>query len=250
MKRPISLLSFLFLLVAASCTKKADPTYGITKFSFQNKVSGGPLGLNGAAYTNPAGELYTPKKLLYYISNIELLGSNGNYAEPNSYHLIDQSNSASLSFNFQAPTNTYTSIRFVLGVDSIRNVSGAQTGALDPLNAMFWTWNSGYIMFKLEGVAPVSTAPGNIFEYHIGGFKGANNVLKTITLNFPTAQSVILNENGTSEIIIENELNRFWQIPLTLKIADAPLITTPGTLAKSVADNYSDMFSVTQIINN
>jgi hypothetical protein len=36
-----------------------------------------------------------------------------------------------------------TAIKFLLGVDSLKNVSGIQTGALDPAKGMFWTWNTG-----------------------------------------------------------------------------------------------------------
>jgi hypothetical protein len=72
-----------------------------------------------------------------------------------------------------------------LGVDSIRNVSGIQTGALDPLKGMFWTWNSGYVMAKLEGSSESSNSAGNRFTYHIGGFRPGMNVLKTIDLIIP-----------------------------------------------------------------
>ena len=40
-----------------------------------------------------------------------------------------------------------------LGVDSLRNVTGVQTGALDPAMDMYWTWNTGYVMAKLEAAA-------------------------------------------------------------------------------------------------
>ncbi|WP_316930094.1 MbnP family protein, partial [Hymenobacter sp. IS2118] len=38
------------------------------------------------------------------------------------------------------PVGDYQSVSFTVGVDSARNVAGAQTGALDPNNGMFWTW--------------------------------------------------------------------------------------------------------------
>ena len=60
----------------------------------------------------------------------------------------------------------------------------AQTDALDPVNAMFWAWNTGYIFLKLEGRSSFSKLPGNIFEYHIGGYKSPSNCIRTISLNF------------------------------------------------------------------
>ena len=50
-----------------------------------------------------------------------------------------------------------------------------RTGVLDPSGAgadMYWTWNSGYIFFKMEGTSPAATGMGNSFMYHIGGFGG------------------------------------------------------------------------------
>jgi hypothetical protein len=52
-----------------------------------------------------------------------------------------------------------------------------------------------------------------------------------------------------SEIIIEANLNEWWQNPNDIKIIDNPICTTPGVLAKKVADNYSKMFTVKDVIN-
>lgn len=97
-----------------------------------------------------------------------------NIPELNSYHLINEEGTASKSFSFFVMPTQYNSLSFLIGVDSLKNVSGAQTGGLDPLNGMFWTWNTGYIMFKMEGNSPSSSVVNNKIEYHIGGFSGAN----------------------------------------------------------------------------
>lgn len=78
----------------------------------------------------------------------------------------------------------YDSITFLIGVDSLHNVSGAQTGALDPVNDMFWTWNSGYVMAKLEGNSSSSPQMNQKFEYHIGGYSGKHNVVKKLSFRF------------------------------------------------------------------
>jgi hypothetical protein len=61
-------------------------------------------------------------------------------------------------------------MEFMIGVDSARNNSGAQTGALDPTNGMFWSWSTGYIMAKFEGTSAQSPAAANALKFHIGGF--------------------------------------------------------------------------------
>ena len=87
-------------------------------------------------------------------------------------------------------------------------------------------------------------------EYHIGGFSGVNNVLKRITLILPTTKFLIVTKGKTSEIIVEADLYKWWQTPNDLKITDNPVCTTPGALAKKIADNYSKIFVIKDVINN
>src|ERR1700733_14455088 len=162
-----------------SKSNSVEKNEGVLKITFINVVQKVPMVLNSVNYVNPFGETYSINKFKYYISNIPLQSSSTSFSETESYHLINQNDPASLSFSFSMPSGNYNSLSFLLGVDSLHNVSGAQTGALAPANDMFWTWNSGYVMAKMEGASPAS-ALNNVFEFHIGGFSGANNVLKKI----------------------------------------------------------------------
>ncbi|MEO6546805.1 MAG: MbnP family protein [Ferruginibacter sp.] len=246
----LSILSILMLL--NSCQKTIVSRKGLVKISFRNVVNSSPMVLNTNTYTNPFGEAYTITKFKYYISNVKLglSGVTTTAEETNSYHLVDQTIPESLSFSFDADEGSFITLSFMLGVDSTRNVSGAQTGALDPLNDMFWTWNSGYVMAKMEGTSPQSNQPGNIIEYHVGGFSGVNNVLKTISMVMPGGKTVNIKQGQTSEIILDADFNTWWQHPNDLKIANLPVSTTPGAAAKMISDNYSNMFTITNVVNN
>jgi hypothetical protein len=222
---------------------------GTVKITFVNTVKGKPLELHTGNYTNPFGETYSVTKFKYYISNISLVKGKAVFFEPESYHLVDESNADALHFSFALSAGNYTSLNFMLGVDSLHNVSGAQTGALDPLNDMFWTWNSGYVMAKIEGRSPQSKVVNNKLEFHIGGFMGENNVLKNITLSFPAGKMLNIQEGKTSEIIIEADINTWWQQPNDIKIIEHAVCSTPGVLAKKIADNYSKMFRIKDILN-
>lgn len=245
---------FVFCLVSMlliTCQKTItapDQKTGILKITFKNTVRGNPMQLLTGNYTNGFGEQYKISKFKYYISHIGISGT-GVSAANDGYYLIDESNTLSLSFSFDMPVNSYSTLSFLLGVDSTRNVSGAQTGALDPLNDMFWTWSTGYIMAKMEGESPQSTEVNNKVEYHIGGFTGSNSVLKNIGL-LPVAVSPLeIREGKTSEIFIEADFDRWWQGAFNLKIAEHAVATHPGSLAKSISDNYAAMFSITDIKN-
>ena len=135
----------------------------------------------------------------------------------------------------------------MVGVDSARNVSGAQTGALDPAKGMFWTWNTGYIMAKLEGNSPAS--PTGIFEYHIGGFKQNESVIKKPVLLFPFGQILDLKPGKSSEMTVTANVNSWFYNPHDIKLNVNPVCTTPGILAQQIAENYSKMFIVDTVIN-
>ena len=212
-------------------------------------VKGKPLELNIFKYTNPFGEEYTISKFKYYISQVSLVKGKAVFWEPESFHLVDESKEDNLHFSFALGTGNYDVLNFMLGVDSLHNVSGAQTGALDPLNDMFWTWNSGYVMAKIEGHSPQSKIVNNKMEFHIGGFMGANNVLKNITLNFPPGKILNIQPGKTSEVIIEADIDTWWQQPNDIKIAEHAVCSSPGPLAKKIADNYAKMFSIKDVVN-
>jgi hypothetical protein len=231
-------------------SQKATANTGTVKITFINTVKGKPLELNTGNYTNPFDEAYTVSKFKYYISHVSLIKGKAVFFEAESYHLVDESKPDALHFSFALNSGNYDALNFTLGVDSLHNVSGAQSGALDPLNDMFWTWNSGYVMAKIEGHSPQSKIVNNKLEFHIGGFMGANNVLKNISLSFPPGKVLNIQQGKTSEIIIEADIDTWWQQPNDIKIAEHAVCSSPGVLAKKLADNYSKMFSIKNVVNN
>ncbi len=217
------------------------------KITFINRVNKVPVVLDSVSYTNCWNETYTISKLKYYISNVQFqLADKKVNREYESYHLINEEDTATKSFSLSMPAGKYGSFSFLVGVDSLKNVSGAQTNALDPLNGMFWTWNNGYIMFKLEGNSPQSTNVNNKVEYHIGGFAGANNSLRTVTINF-TAPLILLKKENI-EIFIQADIDKLWNAKHTLKIIETPVFITPGISSSAIADNYAAAFGLIKIV--
>lgn len=217
------------------------------KLRFINNVKGNKIVLNDSLYTNQFGEKYTITKLRYYVTNVSVQNNKKYISEENSYHLIDESNPESQNISFSLPSGTYTAIDFLLGVDSLHNVSGAQSGDLDPAKDMFWTWHSGYVMAKMEGNSPASKLVNNKFEYHIGGFSGPYNALKEIHLGFPQ-NTPLFNRGKTYEIIINGDINTWWKGGKDIKISEHANITSPGELSLAISNNYANMFHIEKII--
>lgn len=64
---------------------------------------------------------------------------------------------------------TGTAGMLMLGVDSALNYDGVHGGDLDPIHGMYWTWQTGYIHCKIEGIFELSGKRVPL-EFHLGGF--------------------------------------------------------------------------------
>ncbi len=206
-----------------------------------------PLIFNTETYQNTAGEDYTITKFKYYISNIKLKKTDGSeYAVPESYYLIDATTSTDQKIELSnIPAGNYTGMSYIIGVDSTRNVSGAQIGALDPANGMFWSWSSGYIFMMFEGTSPQSTATDHVLQYHVGGFSTTTNALKIINLSFNTFE-LRVTKVGTPEVHIMVEASK---VAKTQSFATKPTVHEPGASAISISNDYASMFSFAHIHN-
>jgi hypothetical protein len=245
-------VAFVFLFSSSFQNKKnvKKSSFASVKITFNNVVKDSRIVLFDSLYTNPFGEKYSINKFRYYVSDVSLKSDDKDFNEKESFYLVDESKIESQSIYLSVPQANYFSINFLLGVDSLHNVSGAQSGALDPTKDMFWTWNTGYVMAKLEGNSTSSTLVNHKYEFHIGGFSGKYNVLKKIQLRFPKNKPIYLSKNKTTEIIINADVNAWWQDPNEIKIAEHANITAPGKWALALSDNYAKMFSIEKIISN
>jgi len=236
----------LSLLLLTGCAKeKSESNAGaFLEMNIQNEMDGAPLQLN-FNYVNAFNEDLKISKLKYYISNIHMISGSNAVAIPDAYFLVDEEKQESKKIRVSIPHGEYTAVAFLIGVDSARNVSGAQTGVLDPALDMFWTWSTGYIMAKLEGTSSLSTAPNNRIQYHIGGFSGAHNALRFMVLDLPPNLSVP--RGKTLQIDLAAEIQNWFRSIHDMRIEDHAVIMSPGAEASQFADNYSTMFAATNI---
>lgn len=185
-------LRFLFpaLLLLAACNdgligeQIATPSSNANVYiHFENQMDGSPLVLSNVQYKNGLGTSFNVNTLKYYISNIALSKSDTVAAVLfDNYELIDQENEASKLVTLSAvPNDTYNTLRFAIGVDKERNHSGSQTGDLDPVNGMFWTWKTGYIFLKHEGMYTDSTGASKMLSFHYASDAAYTEVVLPIT---------------------------------------------------------------------
>jgi uncharacterized repeat protein (TIGR04052 family) len=169
--KPQLLIGLTALLLLTSSTSLAKPTQ---KFSlnFEAKVGGKPFSC-GQSYEGIglSKSRITPSDLRFYISNVELIDTQGNSIplmldqdgiwQYQNIALLDFENGTGPCINGNiglhtsitgtAPKNHYQGLRLTLGIPDDLNHGNAVT-APAPLNitSMFWTWRAGYKFVKLD----------------------------------------------------------------------------------------------------
>ncbi|WP_461533898.1 MbnP family protein [Sinomicrobium sp.] len=291
MKYYKNLLLFAILtFTLLSCSSNDDnPVANEITLHFHNtfKDTGIVLGnaTSAEATTNKsaAGQLHHFSELKYAISNIRLIGKNG---EEFPYHIndldrgatvIDQSKSESLDFVLtNIPSGEYSGIKFGLGIKQELNTLDelrfpnfyATAGAND--TEMMWEWGSGYRFVKLEGFYDTDHKQMSI---HTGstvtGTKGDEesytqgvDAYRDISLNLPVNATVGKN---APTITIKADFDKLLSgktNTIILSTGDSaednatPNIHTAEAMLKFVdnlggngTSDLSGMFSVEEVIN-
>ena len=245
----LSLLAFVLtgVLFVASCTPdEPEAETGTVVLEMEHIFEGEAFTL-GNNYTTSNGDVITPSKFSYYVSNISLSNDDGSntYDVPNSYYIVDIADAESLEISLEGiPNGEYSKVNFTIGVDSTSNVSGAQEGALDPANGMFWSWNMGYIFLKLEG----TTQAGTDLRYHIGGFRWNANNIRTIETAVPTGSMININGSSSTVHYMVN-VGEFFKNPMDFDVEATPDVAMPNAASVMISENYKDMHMIHHIHN-
>ena len=184
-----------------------------------------------SAMKDSSGQTIEFSALRFYISNFTIQTVQGEGLMSNEdYFLIDLEYPESLIL-FKSP-DRILSIDFLLGTDSITNVSGILEGPLDPINGMYWAWNSGYINFKVEGKSSLAESQGNLFEFHIGGYLPPYQTVRAISLS---------PRPSLEEVVIELHLDRWFK---NIDLTTTNSVMIPGEKAAKMADQLQQIITV------
>ncbi|MEM6343653.1 MAG: MbnP family protein [Bacteroidota bacterium] len=177
------------------------------------------------------GDSVVLSKLRFYLSDIRLLVEGEEvWAEQESYHLIDLAEPNSLLIPLQEEIS-FDEVHFKLGIDSLTNVSGAMGGDLDPTKGMYWSWNTGYINFKLEGQSPLAGSRNQRFIYHLGGYLPP----------YPSVQKIQLKCEASSQILVGLDIEQFLQ---AVDLEENPNLMSPGQQCAQLAEHAASLFKI------
>jgi hypothetical protein len=244
----ISTLIITALVSLQSCGKDDPTNSGEGNFNIQTNfvfgATAAPFALNQKLVQPVTGDTLTFSEFSFYLCNIRLQKEDGSWwSETESYHLLSAKSADDAKINLQnVPAGKYKAMEYTLGVDSLRNVSGAQTGDLAVSKGMFWDWNSGYIMLKAEGMSPQSSTGS--FAFHLGGFSGTNNIVTKKTTDFGGAILDITTSNKPTVVLLANPARLWHSSP---SVATRNTIHMPGANAVTMANTFYGNFSFKEI---
>jgi hypothetical protein len=263
--KKINLLLFAAFMLAFVACKEEDvpqPTTANTStvnLNFDNVVGNRDLELDSGVYVNAFEQYFTIAKFNYFISNISFQKTDDTwYTLPadSSYFLVKEKDLFSHTLKLNGiPAAEYKAIRFMLGVDSLRNTMplAQRAGMLDPTAYaadMYWTWNQGYIFMKLECwpyTAKGDTTNRIPYVYHIGGFGGMNtptvNNLKWFQFDF-TART--FTKSKTSNFMFTADALQVLVGPNNVDFEISPTVMLTPFSAR-IAENYSTMINLQAI---
>lgn len=215
------------------------PETGVLNINVNYEFGGEPIVFNTKTYINAAKDSFNVREIKHYFSNVTLVNHLGKTIHLNNYHLMDASNQNTSQIAIaNVPPGNYKSVSVLLGVDSIRNHSGLQEGALDPAWSMFWTWNTGYIFFRINGL----TTWGEAYTFDIGGDKHAPyNLMDLNTFK-------VKSKNPTLNLALD--INEMYQNPEVYSFKSDGLSihsdTDPGV--DKMGRNMKDLLKVKSLI--
>lgn len=270
----IAFLAFFiaFSTALSSCKKDSetepaiDPNKtGMFEIKFDNIMGLDDFTLE-KDYTNAAGETFNVNFLQYYISNIVLKAEDGSeYVVPQeeSYFLVKEHDAATQNIQLSnIPEGNYNEVMFTIGVDSLRNTMSPsqRTGVLDvgvegAGKEMYWSWNSGYIFFKMEGnstaIETTDTNPDGKFRYHIGGFGGYETPMFTnvrtvsISLGRDAAKA---REEAMPSVHIVVDILKVLEGTTTVSLREYPTVMV-NPFSVKVSENYMKAFEYHHVHN-
>lgn len=220
--------SCLFFLLCSFAVKAQKTT---TEISFKLLFDNLPLEL-AKQYPVSEKDSLTIDFLKFYISDITFFKEGTQVGKSKEkHHLIDAQNSLIYKALCTIKKEKFDTITFLVGLDSKTQEKGIQGGVLDPTSQMYWTWQNGFINFKLEGESSLCPTRKNKFQFHVGGFQEP----------YATSQEVSLEAKGATPLVIKVDVASFFN---AIDISQINTVTSPNKNAVMVSKVLPTLFSV------
>lgn len=261
----LPLLAALLVGAIAGCSKEETPvtpppdpggnqgtlkTTGVMTLDMQTTAGSTPFALL-QSMTSGSGVEYRISAIKFFISRVWLVNAKGDTVRPKlldsalapmpyNVQLVDYEKPSTLKLRFETTATNYTALGFNIGIpvigdagDSLNHGDASTRQApLDVDNGMYWSWNPGYIFFRIEGRANVN-GEWVTFFYHVGSDERLMGINQQVALKVDTTNS--------STATLGVDINRlfvdmFGRAKPDFRIP-AERVAQSGPLATTVAQN-------------
>lgn len=218
---------FLFLL----CNFGINAQKNTAEISFQLLYNTVPLEL-GQSYPISGRDSLKIDFLKFYVSNITFFKDGKQIGKSTEkYHLIDAQNSSLYRTSYTVKNKKFDTIKFTIGLDTKTQKKGIQGGVLDPTTRMYWTWQNGFINFKIEGSSRLCNTRKNKFQFHVGGFQEPYNTTQVLSLACVASKS----------LTIDVDIASFFNV---VSLSKTNTVMSPNKNAVMVSKVLATLFSI------
>lgn len=197
------------LVLVSGCKRDEDEEPAPTDTSFNVRLEfhmdGVPLEFDTMKFQTAAGYPYSVDRLQFYLSAFEFERNDGSKVTSDEVVYVDAFENKGILFKLtKIPQGTYKSATFLVGLDSLHNITGALENNLDNMNMAWPTMmGGGYHFMKFEGYYTSNdTAYG--FAMHMG--KNQHLVHTGVTKN------MVIN-NASDTLKLRMNLNEWFKNP-------------------------------------
>ena len=180
-----------------------------------------------------SGDSLRISTLRFYVYNIQCESENRIvWSSGDEHFLIDVFEKDGTGILTKVPTkSTVDHLSFTIGVDSTLQTTGAHSGELAPIQGMYWSWQSGYINWKLE-TEIIHAGQSNAIQWHVGGYRAPYQTQRTVRLK-------VMDDADSIQCGVQlDTLLRDWRV-----IAPAEVMS-PSDKAMVLSDRFKTCFQI------
>tara|TARA_B110000037_G_scaffold73775_1_gene88598 strand:+ start:1460 stop:2203 length:744 start_codon:yes stop_codon:yes gene_type:complete len=231
-------------IVLFSCKK--PPKAGQVSLKIEHLVGTESFDFDTMKYVSPTNHPYKITKLVYYISEITYIMTDGTEEVQAAGFLINPDEESTLKItNSDLRPGTYNKVRFQFGIDSTNNVTDYLAQSLENIS-MEWPDQLGpgdYHYMKFEGkYDSLSTGIEKSFIYHYGPTIGNDN---SFSVELAVAEFVI--DDNSFNVIVNADIQEWFQNPTLYNFPDYSMVMMNQSFQEIYKANGQSVFSFKQL---
>ncbi len=237
------IFSMAVMAMVTGCKKDKDDSADVTPVSTEQNLKfhlhtqvGNQLANYTSTFTQASGRKFILEDFRYYVSNIKLIKEDGSEYPLTGKVLLAKPSQQDYELGL-VPVGNYKGLKFIIGLDSVTNHSDPTSYASgNPLAiqtpGIHWSWSSGYIFFKVEGLCDTTAAANGSATYPFFFHIGMDSFKRTI--DFSTSSFSVVSGSDKEVAFVfdlkkvlqnvdlrtENETHTMNNMPLATKIAN------------------------------